>query len=126
MDAAVGVQFLMYAPPAATAAVLVVEAEGVRGAGRWRRVSGWMRGWVPAAAAAGGGSSSISGPARGTTRRKSKRHYASRDAAKWSVGATDGYGYDSSGTAETDSLLRNVAGGGNSTSRGYGGTGGSR
>jgi uncharacterized protein with PQ loop repeat len=87
MDAAVGVQFLIYAPSApdaANAAVLVVEAEGVRGAGRWRRVSGWMRGWTPAAAA-----------------RKDKDKKKTTTA--WSVAATDGYGYDT-GT-ETESLL---------------------
>jgi uncharacterized protein with PQ loop repeat len=92
MDAAVGMQFLMYAPSAKnpqSAAVLVVEAEGVRGAGRWRRVSGWMRGWVPAAAARSSSSSSKNG--------------SGRKQRAWSVLTTDGYGYDT-GT-ETDSLL---------------------
>lgn len=43
MDASVGVQFLMYGE--AEEKVVVVE-DGQR-RGRWRRVSGWMRGWVP-------------------------------------------------------------------------------
>jgi len=49
MDGAVGVQFLMYSREGKEAAVLVVEEPDVRGIGRWRRVSGWMRGWVPGA-----------------------------------------------------------------------------
>jgi uncharacterized protein with PQ loop repeat len=55
LDAAVGVQFIMFrvreaeedAPGGRTTDVLVVAREGVRGPGRWRRVSGWMRGWMP-------------------------------------------------------------------------------
>jgi uncharacterized protein with PQ loop repeat len=54
LDAAVGVQFVIFRVKAAdedvggrTTDVLVVAREGVRGPGRWRRVSGWMRGWVP-------------------------------------------------------------------------------
>jgi hypothetical protein len=44
LDASVGVQFLLYGEKEAK--VIVVEEE--RGQmGRWRRVSGWMRGWVP-------------------------------------------------------------------------------
>jgi len=44
LDASVGVQFLLYGE--SEAKVVVVEAE--RGQKwRWRRVSGWMRGWVP-------------------------------------------------------------------------------
>lgn len=44
LDASVGVQFLLYGEREAK--VIVVEEE--RGQiGRWRRVSGWMRGWVP-------------------------------------------------------------------------------
>jgi len=45
MDAAVGVQFLMYGE-SEDAKVVVLEESG-RENWRWRRVSGWMRGWVP-------------------------------------------------------------------------------
>lgn len=44
LDASVGVQFLMYGERKAK--VIVVE-EGQGQKWRWRRVSGWMRGWVP-------------------------------------------------------------------------------
>lgn len=37
-----GVQFLMFGEEAA-----VVRVKDERGRSRWRRVSGWMRGWVP-------------------------------------------------------------------------------
>lgn len=40
LDAAVGVQFIMFGEEKE---IVVRE----RGRGRWRRVSGWMRGWVP-------------------------------------------------------------------------------
>jgi len=53
MDAAMGVQFIIYGEGKKTQAVgevLVVEEEGFRGPERWRRVSGWMRGWMPSAA----------------------------------------------------------------------------
>ncbi|KAM0722343.1 hypothetical protein Q7P37_001784 [Cladosporium fusiforme] len=47
LDASVGVQFLLYGE-SDEAKVVVVDVEEGRGeAGRWRRVSGWMRGWVP-------------------------------------------------------------------------------
>lgn len=42
LDAAVGVQFLIYGEEKR---VVVVKDE--RGRSRWRRVSGWMRGWAP-------------------------------------------------------------------------------
>lgn len=42
LDGAVGAQFLMYGEEKKVA---IVRDE--RGRGRWRRVSGWMRGWVP-------------------------------------------------------------------------------
>ena len=42
LDGAIGVQFLMYGEEKE---VVLVRDE--RGRGRWRRVSGWMRGWVP-------------------------------------------------------------------------------
>ncbi|KAI5194916.1 hypothetical protein AUEXF2481DRAFT_31269 [Aureobasidium subglaciale EXF-2481] len=45
MDAAVGVQFLMYGE-SEDSKVVVLEESG-RENWRWRRVSGWMRGWVP-------------------------------------------------------------------------------
>jgi hypothetical protein len=44
LDASVGVQFLLYGEREVK--VIVVE-EGRGQKGRWRRVSGWMRGWVP-------------------------------------------------------------------------------
>jgi solute carrier family 66 (lysosomal lysine-arginine transporter), member 1 len=56
LDAAMGVQFVVFGDGKArseeegdVAEVLVVEEVGVRGPGRWRRVSGWMRGWMPVA-----------------------------------------------------------------------------
>jgi hypothetical protein len=45
MDAAVGVQFMMYGE-SEDAKVVVLEESGNEN-WRWRRVSGWMRGWVP-------------------------------------------------------------------------------
>ena len=42
LDGAVGVQFLVYGEEKK-----VVRVDDGRGRGRWRRVSGWMRGWVP-------------------------------------------------------------------------------
>lgn len=42
MDAAMGVQFLHYGEEKK-----VVVITDQRGRGRWRRVTGWMRGWVP-------------------------------------------------------------------------------
>ena len=52
LDASVGVQFLLYGEREAK--VIVVEAE--RGQKwRWRRVSGWMRGWVPSFGEGDGG-----------------------------------------------------------------------
>ena len=44
LDASVGVQFLMYGKGEEEALVVVRDGEGES---RWRRVSGWMRGWVP-------------------------------------------------------------------------------
>ena len=44
LDATVGVQFLIFGEGGAKKSVLV---EDHRGRSRWRRVSGWMRGWVP-------------------------------------------------------------------------------
>jgi solute carrier family 66 (lysosomal lysine-arginine transporter), member 1 len=53
LDAAMGVQFIVFGDGKArdegVAEVLVVEEVGVRGPNRWRRVSGWMRGWMPVA-----------------------------------------------------------------------------
>lgn len=44
MDAAMGLQFLRYGE-GRRAEIVVVKDE--RGRGKWRRVSGWMRGWIP-------------------------------------------------------------------------------
>lgn len=44
MDATIGVQFLIYGESGEKKEVLVEDREG---RSRWRRVSGWMRGWVP-------------------------------------------------------------------------------
>lgn len=45
LDASMGVQFLMYGEK--NERLVVLEEEGARGKWHWRRVSGWMRGWVP-------------------------------------------------------------------------------
>ncbi|KAI9716241.1 MAG: hypothetical protein M1812_005466 [Candelaria pacifica] len=45
LDAAVGLQFMMYGE--VNKAAPIVKAQDERGRSRWRRVSGWMRGWVP-------------------------------------------------------------------------------
>ncbi|KAL9605718.1 MAG: hypothetical protein Q9179_001101 [Wetmoreana sp. 5 TL-2023] len=45
MDGIVGIQFLMFGEGEAPTKVMVVRDE--RGRSHWRKVSGWMRGWVP-------------------------------------------------------------------------------
>lgn len=45
MDAIIGFQFLLFGEQEAISKVVVVRDE--RGRGHWRKVSGWMRGWVP-------------------------------------------------------------------------------
>ena len=47
LDGAVGVQFVLYGDGGEAAKVVVLEEEPGHGHWRWRRVSGWMRGWVP-------------------------------------------------------------------------------
>ena len=42
MDATVGVQFLVFGD-----GEKIVRVKDRKGRSRWRRVSGWMRGWVP-------------------------------------------------------------------------------
>ena len=42
MDAIVGVQFLVFGD-----GEKIVHVEDRKGRSRWRRVTGWMRGWVP-------------------------------------------------------------------------------
>ena len=44
MDATIGVQFMLYGEDIEKSIVLIKDREG---RSRWRRVSGWMRGWVP-------------------------------------------------------------------------------
>lgn len=51
LDASVGVQFLMYSNTAEK--LVVVENEGSSRRSHWRRVSGWMRGWVPSSMSEG-------------------------------------------------------------------------
>ncbi|KAK3080895.1 hypothetical protein LTS18_012167, partial [Coniosporium uncinatum] len=54
MDGAVGVQFLWFGDGSARAVPMVVVAEDDEGTRwKWRRVSGWMRGWVPSVRVAG-------------------------------------------------------------------------
>ncbi|MCJ1284043.1 hypothetical protein MMC26_003374 [Xylographa opegraphella] len=50
LDAAMGAQFLAFGEREA-----VVRVRDRRGASHWRRVSGWMRGWVPSVQAGGEG-----------------------------------------------------------------------
>ncbi|KAL8851612.1 MAG: hypothetical protein Q9221_003449 [Calogaya cf. arnoldii] len=50
MDAIVGVQFLMYGEKESETPVTVVVVQDERGRSHWRKVSGWMRGWVPSPA----------------------------------------------------------------------------
>ncbi|EEH45839.1 uncharacterized protein PADG_01989 [Paracoccidioides brasiliensis Pb18] len=45
LDGAMGIQFLMYGEKTEDAAFVLEPAE--RGRAKWRRVSGWMRGWIP-------------------------------------------------------------------------------
>ncbi|KAL9034788.1 MAG: hypothetical protein Q9180_005211 [Flavoplaca navasiana] len=47
MDAIVGIQFLIYGQKEAEVPVKVVVVQDERGRSHWRKVSGWMRGWVP-------------------------------------------------------------------------------
>ena len=44
MDATIGVQFMLYGEDIEKSVVLVKDREG---RSRWRKVTGWMRGWVP-------------------------------------------------------------------------------
>jgi solute carrier family 66 (lysosomal lysine-arginine transporter), member 1 len=57
MDGSVGVQFLMYAHkhPGEEGPVVVVLEEDKWHRRHWRRVSGWMRGWVPGLTTSGEG-----------------------------------------------------------------------
>lgn len=59
LDASVGVQFWLYGgggERGRKGKLVVVEGPEGRGGGRWRwrRVSGWMRGWVPSVSSASG------------------------------------------------------------------------
>jgi hypothetical protein len=48
MDGLMGVQFIIYRDREdKVAEVLVVEDEQERGPSKWKRVTGWMRGWIP-------------------------------------------------------------------------------
>ncbi|KAI9810519.1 MAG: hypothetical protein M1827_006192 [Pycnora praestabilis] len=46
LDGAMGLQFLMFGESEEREQIIRVEEQG-RGRPRWKRVSGWMRGWVP-------------------------------------------------------------------------------
>ncbi|KAI4185215.1 MAG: hypothetical protein LQ346_005944 [Caloplaca aetnensis] len=48
MDAIIGVQFLLFGEAQEAPKIVVVRDE--RGRSQWRKVSGWMRGWVPSPA----------------------------------------------------------------------------
>ncbi|KAL8894544.1 MAG: hypothetical protein Q9207_008480 [Kuettlingeria erythrocarpa] len=48
MDAIIGVQFLLFGKTEEAPKIVVVQDE--RGRSHWRKVSGWMRGWVPSPA----------------------------------------------------------------------------
>lgn len=52
MDACVGMQFLYFGEPGPSPVVMVEEVRGKKT--RWRRVSGFMRGWYPAAVSVAG------------------------------------------------------------------------
>jgi hypothetical protein len=99
MDAGMGVQFMLWGDGGPSeglgSEVLVVEETGTKGAGRWRRVSGWMRGWMPIAA---GGS-------------RAKR-VVGRDVDEFETDTEAGSGCES----ESESLLDGHGG-----HRGYGG-----
>lgn len=47
LDASVGVQFLLYRDEGEGLVVVDDDAVGQGRRSHWRRVSGWMRGWVP-------------------------------------------------------------------------------
>lgn len=51
LDASVGVQFLLYKDEGEK--LVVVDEEGQGRRSHWRRVSGWMRGWVPSSISKG-------------------------------------------------------------------------
>jgi hypothetical protein len=96
MDAGMGVQFMLWGEGRAEGVgseVLVVEETGTKGAGRWTRVSGWMRGWMPVAA-----------------RGFSPKRVVGRDVDEFETDTEAGSGYES----ESESLL-------DGHSRGYGG-----
>ena len=44
LDGTIGIQFLMYGDGQESKAVLTKDS---RGRSKWRKVRGWMRGWVP-------------------------------------------------------------------------------
>jgi uncharacterized protein with PQ loop repeat len=101
MDAAVGAQFVMYREKEKSAdvsEVLVVEDVGMRGRSRWRRVSGWMRGWMPSAG----------------------------ERMKGENGTETGTETETETETETDSLLSSRADGDSGSVRSYGGLSPSR
>lgn len=53
MDASVGIQFMMFSESKQREPVMVVAVERAGRKWKWRRVSGWMRGWMPSVSATG-------------------------------------------------------------------------
>jgi hypothetical protein len=53
MDACVGAQFIMFGESKEREPVVVVAVERAGRKWKWRRVSGWMRGWMPSVSAIG-------------------------------------------------------------------------
>jgi uncharacterized protein with PQ loop repeat len=75
LDASMGVQFLLYSEDGEKLVVVEQEERGRRW--HWRRVSGWMRGWVP----------SVSGDSMGTTTAEREALLRTRGAQDDSYGA---------------------------------------
>ena len=76
LDGAVGVQFLIFEE--GNEEKKIVKVVDARGRNRWRKVSGWMRGWVPSPSPAGGELEEV--PARDDQRPLlDRRHSASEE-----------------------------------------------
>lgn len=63
MDGAVGVQFWYYGEGSLADSTVLVPEDGPGGKRfRWRRVSGWLRGWIPTIPGSAGGESELQSP----------------------------------------------------------------